>query len=80
MQCTQCFACLPLGVFRYRSRGFGILSGLKNLVGSKPLTDEDIQPALDLMKDHLIGQFIMHRTHVRYEVVWSMFIFALFIY
>ena len=66
---TQRFTCLHIGLFCYRSRGFGILSGLKNLVGSKALTDDDIQPALDLMKDHLIGQFITHRACVRYEIV-----------
>lgn len=38
------------------SGGFGFLSGLKNLVGQKALTQEDIAPALEKMKDHLIGK------------------------
>jgi signal recognition particle receptor subunit alpha len=38
------------------SGGFGLLSGLRSLVGSKTLTQADIQPALDKMKDHLIGK------------------------
>lgn len=28
----------------------------KNLVGSKTLTREDLQPALEKMRDHLIGR------------------------
>lgn len=39
-----------------RSLGFGLLSGLRNLVGSKTLTAEDIKPALEKMKDHLIAK------------------------
>lgn len=34
--------------------GFGVFSMFKNLVGSKSLTMEDIQPVVDKMKDHLI--------------------------
>ncbi|KAK2147193.1 hypothetical protein LSH36_564g01001 [Paralvinella palmiformis] len=38
------------------SLGFGFLSGLRNLVGSKTLTSKDIEPALEKMKDHLIAK------------------------
>ncbi|ELT87957.1 hypothetical protein CAPTEDRAFT_155737 [Capitella teleta] len=36
--------------------GFGFLSGLKGLVGAKSLTEEDIKPALNKMRDHLIAK------------------------
>lgn len=36
--------------------GFGVFSMFKNLVGSKSLTMEDIQPVVDKMKDHLISK------------------------
>ena len=32
-----------------------MFSMFKNLVGSKTLTKEDLAPALDKMRDHLIG-------------------------
>lgn len=35
---------------------FGIFSGLRNLVGSKTLTREDIQPVLEKMRVHLIAK------------------------
>lgn len=37
---------------------FGFFNGLRNLVGSKTLTREDIQPVLDKMRDHLIGTLL----------------------
>ena len=40
----------------FRTGGFGFLSGLKNLVGSKALSKDDIKPVLEKMKDHLIGK------------------------
>lgn len=40
-----------------KSSGFGGMFGmLKGLVGSKSLTQEDMEPALDKMRDHLIGK------------------------
>ncbi|XP_070548555.1 signal recognition particle receptor subunit alpha-like [Ptychodera flava] len=36
--------------------GFGVFSMFKGLVGSKTLTKEDVAPALDKMKDHLIAK------------------------
>ncbi len=35
--------------------GFSIFSAFKSLVGSKKLTIADVKPALEKMKDHLIG-------------------------
>lgn len=35
--------------------GLGMFSALRNLVGSKTLTKEDLKPMMDKMKDHLIG-------------------------
>ena len=32
-----------------------MFSMFKNLVGSKTLTKEDLKPALEKMKDHVIG-------------------------
>lgn len=44
---------------RAKSRGLGGMFGmLKGLVGSKTLSLQDLEPALDKMKDHLIGMFI----------------------
>lgn len=34
----------------------GVFSLFKNLVGSKNLTQEDMKPALEKLKDHLIGK------------------------
>lgn len=48
--------------------GFGFLSGLRNLVGSKALTRKDIEPALAKMKDHLIGKLEIIYTHVLMNV------------
>jgi len=39
-----------------RGIGFGFLSGLKSLVSSKTLTQDDIAPVLKKMKDHLIAK------------------------
>ncbi|XP_029647624.1 signal recognition particle receptor subunit alpha isoform X1 [Octopus sinensis] len=39
-----------------KSSGFGMFTMFKNLVGSKTLTMEDIQPVVDKMKDHLIAK------------------------
>ena len=39
-----------------RSSGYGFLSGLKSLVGSKTITNDDMKPVMDKMKDHLIGK------------------------
>jgi len=39
-----------------KSGGFGLWSGLRNLVGSKTLSREDILPCLDRMRDHLISK------------------------
>ena len=47
-----------IGIFF--SGGFGFLSGLKSLVGSKTLTRADIEPVLTKMRDHLISTF--HRS------------------
>lgn len=38
-----------------KSKGFGLFSAFKSLVGSKKLTKEEIQPALEKMREHLIG-------------------------
>ncbi|XP_062566702.1 signal recognition particle receptor subunit alpha-like [Saccostrea cucullata] len=38
------------------SSGGGMFSMFKNLVGSKALTADDLQPALDKMRDHLIAK------------------------
>ena len=46
---------LTCGSFVF-SGGFGFLSGLKSLVGSKTLTRADIEPVLTKMRDHLIGK------------------------
>ncbi len=43
-------------MYDFSSSGFGFLSGLRNLVGSKTLTREDVEPVLNKMKDHLIGE------------------------
>lgn len=37
-------------------KGSGMFSMFKNLVGSKTLTKEDLQPALEKMKEHIIGK------------------------
>ena len=42
--------------FDFRKSGGGMFSMFKNLVGSKTLTAEDLQPALEKMRDHLIGK------------------------
>ena len=34
-------------------------SAFSSLVGSKAMTEEDVRPALDKMKDHLICEFIL---------------------
>ncbi|ESO83355.1 hypothetical protein LOTGIDRAFT_133609 [Lottia gigantea] len=39
-----------------KSGGFGMFNMFKNLVGSKALTKEDVAPALDKMRDHLIAK------------------------
>jgi len=39
-----------------KSSGGGMFSMFKNLVGSKSLTAEDLTPALDKMRDHLISK------------------------
>eukprot|EP00918_Siedleckia_nematoides_P012679 GHVU01027738.1.p1 GENE.GHVU01027738.1~~GHVU01027738.1.p1 ORF type:complete len:354 (+),score=59.95 GHVU01027738.1:853-1914(+) len=39
-----------------KSGGFGFLSGLRNLVGSKTLTAEDVAPVLEKMKSHIISK------------------------
>lgn len=50
---------MPHSVFflcRAKKGGFGGMFGmLKGLVGSKNLTQEDMEPVLDKMRDHLIG-------------------------
>ena len=33
-----------------------MFSVFKNLVGSKMLTKEDLEPALDKMREHLVGK------------------------
>ena len=38
-----------------KAKGGGMFSMFKNLVGSKTLTKEDLKPALEKMKDHVIG-------------------------
>ena len=45
------------GIVIVVSGGFSILSNLRGLVGSKTLTRQDVQPMLDKMKDHLIGEW-----------------------
>jgi signal recognition particle receptor subunit alpha len=39
-----------------KGTSFGFLSGLRSLVGSKTLTEADIQPVLEKMRDHLIAK------------------------
>lgn len=50
---------MPRSMFflcRAKKGGFGGMFGmLKGLVGSKNLTQEDMEPVLDKMRDHLIG-------------------------
>ncbi|XP_014673132.1 PREDICTED: signal recognition particle receptor subunit alpha-like, partial [Priapulus caudatus] len=36
--------------------GFGMFNVFKSLVGSKVISDEDMRPVLDRMRDHLIGK------------------------
>ena len=43
-------------IILHRGLGFGFLSGLRSLVGSKTLTADDIQPALEKMKEHLVAK------------------------
>lgn len=38
----------------------GFWSGLKSLVGSKMLTPDVLQPVLDKMRDHLIGELLLY--------------------
>ncbi len=56
--------------------GFGFLSGLKSLVGSKTLTRADIEPTLVKMKDHLIGKF----PHLTYMCFYIHFVFYILCY
>ncbi|KAL8598050.1 hypothetical protein ACOMHN_062648 [Nucella lapillus] len=44
------------GAAKKSGGGFGMFSMFKNLVGSKTLTAEDLAPALEKMKDHLIAK------------------------
>jgi len=47
-------------MFLYWRKSSGGLFGIfRNLVGSKALTKEMLQPALKNMQDHLIGKFIL---------------------
>ena len=39
-----------------KEKSFGFLSGLRSLVGSKTLTEADVQPVLEKMRDHLIAK------------------------
>ncbi|KAI0220040.1 Signal recognition particle receptor subunit alpha [Lamellibrachia satsuma] len=39
-----------------KKQGFGLLSGLKNLVGSKALSTDDVRPALEKVKEQLIAK------------------------
>jgi hypothetical protein len=41
-----------------KTTGSSWFSAFKSLVGDKKLTAEDIQPALDKMRDHLIGTIL----------------------
>lgn len=51
---SVCFLC------RAKKGGFGGMFGmLKGLVGSKNLTQEDMEPVLDKMKDHLISMALL---------------------
>ena len=36
-----------------------MFSVFKNLVGSKMLTKEDLEPALDKMREHLVGKILL---------------------
>jgi len=45
-----------------KSRGYGLFNVFKSLSVSKTLTKESITPALEKMKEHLIGRsFLIHR-------------------
>ena len=47
----------PAGdVVKKGGRGFGFLSSLRSLVSSKTLTQTDVQPVLDKMREHLIAK------------------------
>lgn len=43
------------------SGGGGMFTMFKNLVGSKTLTKDDLKPALEKMKDHIIGRVLNMR-------------------
>ena len=46
----------PAGDVKKGGRGFGFLSSLRSLVSSKTLTQTDVQPVLDKMREHLIAK------------------------
>lgn len=47
---SRCVLCVP------SSKSFrGVFGMLKGLVGSKSLSQEDMEPVLDKLRDHLIG-------------------------
>jgi len=46
----------PAGDVKKGGRGFGFLSSLRSLVSAKTLTQADVQPVLDKMREHLIAK------------------------
>lgn len=61
---------------RAKKGGFGGMFGmLKGLVGSKNLTQEDMEPVLDKMRDHLIGMtsLLPHGTSFKTLFVYILF-------
>lgn len=53
---------------------FGVLKGL---VGSKTLNQQDMEPVLEKMKDHLIGmQTVLHLlTHYSPKLTYKLYVF-----
>jgi len=70
---------LCLFLCRAKKGGFGGMFGmLKGLVGSKNLTQEDMEPVLDKMRDHLIGMtsLLLHGTSFK-TLVYNFFLMKL---
>lgn len=68
--CTRIYVCMLIPydmcvlLSVKSSRGFGMFSMFRSLVGSKTLTAEDLAPALEKMKDHLISKHHFFRIPI----------------
>lgn len=50
-------------LFHYRqSKGYGMFNMFKGLVGQKSITRENMQPILDKLKDHMIGELLLFKS------------------